>query len=289
METIAGWAWLDCRPFAAFCQGHRDGVTSIPADELASRMHELPKTSVPLALCGDEDSLLAAHTFLTAKGYQVVAQQVWSASLAAELQMQGRLAMGAGSPRLWQPAPLIARFVAEIAPCHAIMPGKGLDIGCGAGRDLVYLAMHGWQMSGIDYLPGALQRVQQLASSQQVTVTTVQRDLETGGDPFHDWADASLDLVCVARYLHRPLFPYLKRILKPGGVLVYQTFMQGAEQFGSPRNPNFLLRLGELAAVFAGADILLDTVETLDDGRPVSAFVCRINLPAAFSPLASLP
>ena len=52
--------------------------------------------------------------------------------------------------------------------------------------------------------------------------------------------------------------------------------MQGSEQFGSPRNPNFLLKPGELAQVFAGAEILLDAVETLDDGRPVSAFIARL-------------
>jgi hypothetical protein len=51
--------------------------------------------------------------------------------------------------------------------------------------------------------------------------------------------------------------------------------MQGSEKFGSPRNPNFLLKAGELAEVFAGAAILLDAVETLDDGRPVSAFIAR--------------
>jgi hypothetical protein len=51
--------------------------------------------------------------------------------------------------------------------------------------------------------------------------------------------------------------------------------MQGAEQFGSPRNPNFLLKPNELAQIFAGSEIWLDDVEYLDDGRPVSAFICR--------------
>lgn len=266
---------VDCREFGAFCQGHIKGACSIPAAELAQRMNELPKNSEPLAVCGDADSLQQACDFLVGKGYQVVQQIHWTAELSACLQAADLLETGAHSQRLWQPAPLIARFVAEFMPTYGIVPAAGLDIGCGAGRDMVYLALHGWQMTGMDYIPGALQRAQQLAASQQVNIVTLQRDLETGQDPFAEFSAGQFDLICVARYLHRPLFPWIKRILKPGGILIYQTFMQGAEQFGSPRNPNFLLKPGELAAVFAGAEILLDAVEYLADGRPVSAFICR--------------
>lgn len=266
---------VDCREFGAFCQGHIKDACSIPAAELAQRMNELPKNSELLAVCGDTDSLPQACDFLAGKGYQVAQQIHWTAELNACLQAAGLLETGAHSQRLWQPAPLIARFVAEFMPTYGIVPGAGLDIGCGAGRDMVYLALHGWQMTGMDYIPGALQRAQRLAASQQVSITTLQRDLETGQDPFADIPTGQFGLICVARYLHRPLFPWIKRILKPGGILIYQTFMQGAEQFGSPRNPNFLLKAGELAAVFSDAEILLDTVEYLDDGRPVSAFICR--------------
>jgi hypothetical protein len=80
----------------------------------------------------------------------------------------------------------------------------------------------------------------------------------------------------VARYLHRPLFPWIKRLLKPGGIIIYQTFMQGCEKFGSPRNPNFLLKPGELREIFMGAEIWLDEVEELEDGRPVAAFIAKV-------------
>lgn len=267
---------LDCRSFTDFCHAHRRDTCSIPTAELPARMHELPKNTEPLTVCGDVVSLSQAVAFLTSKGYQIVEQILWTPEYEACLQAAGKLESGTHSQRLWQPAPLLVRFVEEFIPANGIVPGKGLDIGCGAGRDTVFLAMHGWQMTGVDYIPGALQRVQQLAASQQVNVATWLRDLETGQDPFVDIDAGSFDLVCVARYLHRPLFPWIKRLLKPGGIIIYQTFMQGAEQFGSPRNPNFLLRLNELAAIFSGTDILLDDVEYLDDGRPVSAFIARL-------------
>lgn len=270
---------IDCRPLEAYLLGHVEGAASIPATEMPQRMHELPKTTQPLALCGDIDSLRMAREFLARKAYRVLEQTEWTPQLAASLMAQDRLESGVDSARLWQPAPLIERFVRAIAPAHGILPSKGLDIGCGSGRDMVYLAAHGWDMTGIDYLDGALQRAQALAASQQVNIQTECRDLETGTDPFADYADATFGLVCVARYLHRPLFPWMQRILQPGGVVIYQTFMQGCENtaIGRPRNPNFLLRPGELVEQFAGAEILLDEVENLDDGRPVSAFICRMR------------
>lgn len=267
-------AVLDCREVAAFYVGHYVGAGNIPAAELPQRMHELPKTSESLCVYADVEDLPAVLDFLAAKGYQVTVSKEWTAELQASLQAEGLWATGAGA-RLWQPAPLLARFVHEFMPTYGITPGIGLDIGCGAGRDLVYLAMHGWQMTGVDYMPAALQRAEKLAENHQVVINTWLCDLETGQDPFSDFADGQFDLICVARYLHRPLFAWMKRILKPNGIVIYQTFLQGAEKFGSPKNPNFLLKAGELASIFSDSTRLLDTVEYLDDGRPVSAFICR--------------
>lgn len=240
-------------------------------------MHELPKRNQAVTLCGDTASLQAASEFLSGKGYQVMQKIEWTAQYEAELRAAAKLASGVDSRQLWQPAPLLRRFVAEMMPEYDVVPGKGLDIACGSGRDLVYFAMQGWDMTGVDYTEAALERAQQLAGSQQVSIHTECLDLETGSDPFTHYADGSFDLICVARYLHRPLFPCIRRLLGTGGVLIYQTFMQGCEKtaVGRPRNPNFLLRPGELAEQFAGMEILLDEVEILEDGRPVSAFICR--------------
>ena len=54
------------------------------------------------------------------------------------------------------------------------------------------------------------------------------------------------DAIVVSRFLWRPLFPQIFNCLAVGGVLIYETFAAGNEQYGSPRNPDFLLRAGEL-------------------------------------------
>jgi hypothetical protein len=62
--------------------------------------------------------------------------------------------------------------------------------------------------------------------------------------------------IVVANYLHRPLFPLLAESLAPGGILIYETFMQGNERYGKPSNPAFLLQPGELWRAFPGLHVI---------------------------------
>ena len=55
---------------------------------------------------------------------------------------------------------------------------------------------------------------------------------------------AAFDVIVVVHYLHRPLFPQLLAALRPGGVLVYETFTTAQAARGKPTNPDFLLRPG---------------------------------------------
>lgn len=270
-------ALIDCRSVADYRAGHIAGACSLPAEQLFQRMHELPKRQVPLCLCGSPAELALASAYLIDRGHQVSEQIIWSERLVEQLSAEGKLETGTQSRPLWQPAPLWQRLVTELLPRHKITPATGLDIACGAGRDMVYLAQQGWQMTGVDRSADSLQRVAVLAEHSGVTVNTLQLDLETGENPFVVFAGQQFTLITVARYLHRPLFPWIRELLQPGGIIVYQTFMRGAEltAVGRPRNPNFLLKPAELAGHFRGMDILLDAVELLDDGRPLSAFVAR--------------
>lgn len=75
--------------------------------------------------------------------------------------------------------------------------------------------------------------------------------------------DRRFALVVVTRYLWRPILARLFDAVAPGGVLIYETFAVGQEQFGRPRNPDFLLRPGELRA---RADALGYEILGFEDG-----------------------
>jgi SAM-dependent methyltransferase len=72
----------------------------------------------------------------------------------------------------------------------------------------------------------------------------VAADLEDGSP----WplADRRFGGIVVANYLFRPILQHLAAALAPGGILIYETFGLGQERHGRPRNPEHLLRPGEL-------------------------------------------
>ena len=72
----------------------------------------------------------------------------------------------------------------------------------------------------------------------------------------------SFDVIVVAHFLHRPLFPALAAALRPGGLLFYETWA-GAYAGRGPQNPEYRLKLGELAGAFPGL-ILLELQEDVD-------------------------
>lgn len=78
----------------------------------------------------------------------------------------------------------------------------------------------------------------------------LEHDLEDG-TPF-PLAGRMFGGVVVINYLHRPLLPALIDAVAPGGLLIYETFAQGNERLGRPRNPDFLLLPGELLEAVRG-------------------------------------
>ena len=86
------------------------------------------------------------------------------------------------------------------------------------------------------------------------TVVTEARDLEAGDDV--DLGDSAFDVVLVFNYLHRPLFPALRRALAPGGLLFYETFLLEQAERGHPKHPDFLLQPGELRQLVAPLEVL---------------------------------
>jgi SAM-dependent methyltransferase len=133
-------------------------------------------------------------------------------------------------------SPWIARF-APLIPAG----GEVLDLACGAGRHARLLAGMGYRVEAVDRDADALATLADVAN-----VTTRRADLEGGPWPYY--ADV-FDGIVVSRYLWRPLFPRIFNCLAEGGVLIYETFMEGQQLYGKPSNPAFLLRPGELLEV----------------------------------------
>ena len=130
------------------------------------------------------------------------------------------------------PSPWIVQWAGLIAADATV-----LDVAAGSGRHTRFFADRGNnKVTAIDRDISAL--------AAQPNVEIVQADLEDGSP----WPlpGRTFGAVVVTNYLHRPLFPALLDALMPGGVLLYETFMEGNERFGRPSRPEFLLKDGEL-------------------------------------------
>jgi len=144
-------------------------------------------------------------------------------------------------------------------------PGDALDLAGGAGRNALWLAQRGWKVKLIDIAETAIAQAERNAqellqrpsmSPQPVSCGRVRAE-RLDLNSIRDLGQKEYDLVIVFFYLRRELFPAIAASLKPGGFLLYKTFTEGQLHLGGgPRNPDYLLRPGELRQGFHELDIL---------------------------------
>lgn len=163
---------------------------------------------------------------------------------------------------------------AWLAMHRALLPsgGNALDVACGRGRHALWLARQGFATTAIDRDAAAIAALDERARREHLPITAIARDLESGGPA--GLGDAAFDAIVVVHYLHRPLFPALIAALRPGGVLVYETFTVAQAARGRPTNPAYLLEPGELTHLTAPLRILAAR-EGDYDGRMVSSVVAQ--------------
>lgn len=142
--------------------------------------------------------------------------------------------------RITRPSPWIERWAPLIKP-----DGSVLDLAAGGGRHGRFLLGRGHTVTFVDRTRDPLQ---DLAGHSAAEV--IEADLEDGSPWPLD--ERRFDAVIVVNYLHRELFSRLIASLQPGGVLIYETFARGNEEFSRPRNPDHLLKSGELLDAVQG-------------------------------------
>ena len=77
----------------------------------------------------------------------------------------------------WDGHPQSATLQELIEGASAPPPGSALDVGCGTGDSSIYLARHGWQVTGVDFTPKALAKASAKARAADVTVNFVHADV----------------------------------------------------------------------------------------------------------------
>ncbi len=133
--------------------------------------------------------------------------------------------------------------------------GAVADLACGPGRNALAVAARGHRMIGIDRSREHLGALARTAAARGLPLRGLRADLEAGhGIPL---AAGSCGAILVFRFLFRPLAPAIVATLRRGGLLLYETFSTAQPELGwGPRNPDFLLRPGELRRLFPQLEVL---------------------------------
>jgi len=170
------------------------------------------------------------------------------------------------------PDALVATFSDLIA---AERPnGPVLDLASGDGHNGLFLAAKGLPVILADRSDDALSKAKEAVAGVQGEVTIWKVDLERPGE--NPLKEEGYSAILVYRYLHRPLMPCIRKALRTGGYLIYSTYTLEQAQFGKPRNPDFLLKPGELMDWFKDWSVLHHFEGILENPRrAVAEIVCR--------------
>ena len=129
--------------------------------------------------------------------------------------------------------------------------GAALDLAMGEGRNGVFLATKGFQVTGVDISEAGFEKASALASEKGVKLTTVVADLEQYTIP-----PSSYDVIICTYFLQRDLFPKITAALKPGGVAMIETYTVDHLQYRPKFNRTFLLERNELLTLLPGLRVL---------------------------------
>lgn len=136
-----------------------------------------------------------------------------------------------------------------MSTAHHLPPGRALDLACGTGRNALWLASQGWQVTAVDASHVAIE----ILKAKNVSIDARIADLERCEFAIEP---ESWELILICRYLQRDLFDPAKAGVVPGGILIATALVSDEER-------RFRLRRGELPKFFADWEILHNREESL--------------------------
>ena len=169
------------------------------------------------------------------------------------------------------PNPLLVRFSPLLE--DKSLEGPVLDLACGEGENGLFVAGLGLPVVLADRSHGALEVARRSAEERRVKVQFWEVDLETGENPLQE---EYYRAILVFHYLYRPLITQIRKGIREGGILIYETFTSEQPKYGHPHNPEYLLQPGELAGWFEDWQIIHHFEGVSENPRRATAqIVCR--------------
>lgn len=258
---------IDVRCHGKYVAGHPPGAFHFPWDEMQLLACGLPDRNSRLQVVIEEGSgsmdpecVLAFFQRMKYKSVELHDVSYYTSHTVA---------VPGGCP--FEPNGFLAEAIGCVESGLSSEPWKALDVGCGSGRDMVYLAKRGWLVCGLENRARLLHCAVAVSRKFGVNhrVFPMQCDVSIGC-PIRD---GGYQLLHCCRFIHRSSFPLFTEKLATGGFVIYSHFLEGCEKtaVGHPKTVSGFFLRGELEKMLQENGIsILRSVETeLYDGRPM--------------------
>ena len=187
-------------------------------------------------------------------------------SKADQVKWDERYRAGAFAERP-HPSALLEAWVSRLPNSCGRRRGRALDLACGAGRNSLFLARHGFAVTGIDISSEGLGRAAASAAREGLDITWLRHDLDDGLP-----ASGPFEAVCLFRYVNPDLIRRLPGLLARNGILLVEEHLATDQPVAGPANPAFCVQPGELRRLLPELEVLHQEEGIIadPDGRQVA-------------------
>ena len=136
---------------------------------------------------------------------------------------------------------------------HLLPKGKALDMATGEGRNAVFLAQNGFEVDAVDISEKGLKKARKLAREKGAKVNAFLVDLD-----HYQIEKERYDLITNFYFLKRRLIPKVRKGLKKGGTVIFETYLLEHRTLatGGPKQAKYFLKPNELLRFFKDFRIL---------------------------------